>query len=131
MPVYRKAYKPPLPKRSRTLPIKGTGDDEGRYFHCWNCGFVCDSQRDELGGSDSSAGDDHTEYYRLAAPDSRIDTTGKDPAKHAVLGGCIGHYHVTMRIGADSEPKTVMHNHISDISRGCPFCGSTNWRGDY
>lgn len=131
MPTYRKPRRPPLRKESRTLPIHGTGDDEGRYFHCWNCGFVCDSQRDELGDSESEAGDDHTDFNNPIVPDPTVDTVGMNPAKQATLGGDIGHYHVAMEIGADSEPKKPYRIYTSDVSRGCPFCGSTNWRGDY
>jgi hypothetical protein len=28
-------------------------------------------------------------------------------------------------------PIPVYHYHKSNITAGCPFCGSTNWRGDY
>jgi hypothetical protein len=36
-----------------------------------------------------------------------------------------------MRKGADGESKTIVHDYKSNVSRGCPFCGTTNWRGDY
>ena len=127
MADYTRPYKKTLPKRSRTRPVKGRGDDRNRYFRCWNCGFICDSKRDELGDSDSWAGDDHTDYHSLA----QANPQGTGPDKVCCLGGDIGHYHVAMRIGADSEPKTIVHKLKSDVSRGCPFCGTTNWRGDY
>ena len=38
-----------LRKEKRTIPIRGIWEDKGKYFRCWNCGFVCDSQRDSLG----------------------------------------------------------------------------------
>ena len=127
MSVYRRPHKYHPPKRSRTLPIYGKGDDEGRYFHCWNCGFVCDSQRDELGDSDSSADVGYTDYNGVANEDPYTVNAGRV----ICLGGDIGHYHVAMRVGPDDEPKTIRHNLKSDISKGCPFCGTTNWRGDY
>lgn len=112
------------------MPVPGKGDDDGRYFRCWNCGFVCDSQRDELGDSESRGGDDHTNYYRYAQPDSSVSPT--DKTKKLCLAGPIGHYHTIMELGYDgSTPKTITHPIKSDVSRGCPFCGSTNWRGDY
>jgi hypothetical protein len=107
--------------------MRGKGEDEGRYFHCWHCGFVCDSKRDELGDSNSSSGDGHTDYNGPAKANPYDVNAG-----HVIcLGGDIGHYHVVMEIGADSEPKTIVHGHTTDISAGCPFCGSKNWRGDY
>lgn len=126
MATYRKPYRPPLPKRSRTLPIKGRGDDAGRYFHCWFCGFVCDSERDALGDSDSNSGVAHTDAMDLA-----VDNYSEGINK-SVLGGDINCFEVGMELGADgSTPKEVVHNHKCNIDSGCPFCGSKNWRGDY
>lgn len=109
------------------MPIYGRGDDQDKYFHCWNCDFVCDVNRDELGDSDSSSGVAHIEGVLPVgdfAPNGKADN-------HACLGGSTGHYHVAARIGADSNPKSVQRLYKSDISRGCPKCGSMNWRGDY
>ena len=127
MPSYTRPYKRSLKKRSRTLPVFGRGDDAGRYYRCWNCGFVCDVERDELGDADSTAGDDHTDINNLA----NANPYTNNAANHISLRTCVGHQYVAMRIGADGEPKTIVHLHTTDISRGCPFCGSTNWRGDY
>jgi hypothetical protein len=111
MGTYTKPRKVPLPKKSKTLPIYGTGDDEDRFFHCWFCGFVCDGWRDELGDSESEAGDDHTDYNSLANANPQLDGAGR----RACLGGDIGHYHVAMEIGADSNPKTIRHDLTSDV----------------
>ena len=127
MADYRRPHQKTIPKRSRTRPVKGRWGDKGRYFRCWNCGFVCDSKRDELGDADSNAGDDHTDFHSLA----QANPQSNGPDKIICLGGDIGHYHVAMEIGADSETKTIVHDYKSDVSRGCPFCGTTNWRGDY
>ena len=126
MTVYTRAYKRRLKKRSRTLPIPGRGEDEGKYFHCWNCHFVCDKDRDELGDSATRGGDHH-----LDAPNPIVNVPGGNTANQAVLGGSIGHYHVAAIVGPDSVPREVRHNFKSDVSKGCPQCGSTNYRGDY
>jgi hypothetical protein len=126
MPVYTRAHKRKLQKVSRTLPIFGKGDDDGKYFHCWHCGFVCDKDRDELGDSASKGGDKH-----LVALISIDNGPGGNTSNRATLGGCIGHYHVAAKIGPDGEPDGVKHNYMTNIIRGCPSCGSTNWRGDY
>ncbi len=127
MPVYTRAHKRKLRRESRTLPIFGKGDDAGRYFHCWHCGFVCDVERDALGDSDSSSGVNHTDGLNPVGDNAPGDSAGN----HATLGGDVGHYHVAARIGADDDPKSVERVYTPDISMGCPFCGSTNWRGDY
>ena len=109
------------------MPVFGKDDDQGRYYRCWNCGFVCDVERDALGDSDSTSGLAHKDAL---LPVGRFAPNGK-AANQACLGGDIGHYHVAARIGADSNPKSVEHIYKSDISYGCPNCGTTNWRGDY
>ncbi len=131
MPVYRTPKKIPLRRRSRTRPVKGTGDDEGKYYRCWNCGFVCDSSRDKSDGS--YAGDNHTTGYELAGQ--------KHFGKHEHLyigledrcyqGGPM-HIYVGMKLRAEGSTytETVYHNHKSDISHGCPFCGTTNYMGN-
>jgi len=126
MPRFTRPYSRSIKKRSRTLPIFGKGDDDSRYFRCWHCGFVCKVDRDELGDEESEAGDDHADINNLANADSYTNNA----ANHSSIRMCLGHY-VAMRIGADGNPKTIVHLHTSDVSRGCPFCGSTNWRGDY
>lgn len=85
-------------------------------------------ERDELGDSESSAGDDHTDYHNIA-PENPY--TNDSASKICCLGGSVGHYHVLMELGLDGEPINIVHDLTSDISRGCKFCGSTNWRGDY
>ena len=138
MAVYTRPHKRKLPKRSRTLPVYGEGDDEGKYFRCWNCGFICNVDRDELGDSDSYSGNAHKDYHENHhySADVNLDiTTGinlSEASKYACLGGDIEHYQVAQNIVTpDEEAKFVRHEYTSDISRGCPFCGSTNWRGDY
>lgn len=44
-----------LPKQSRTIALKGhpdhgDGQDNGKWFRCWNCGFICNKDREALGG---------------------------------------------------------------------------------
>jgi len=287
MPVYTRPHKRKLTKRSRTLPVYGEGADKGKYFRCWNCGWICNVDRDELGDSDSSAGDEHTDFHedhycstydqydgslspvgpelilnkgfeesdppddwtaansadldRHADPNTgtycleinenggnhpaalqtipvetgkqyrfsfyvkegtgtvyqaylydvenaanlysvgywgvgtaayvqkthistipvgcvtvivvlshavllgaattilfddvsfrRIIPSPRSASKYSTLGGDIGHHHVALNIVTpDGEPKLIRHKYTSDISRGCPFCGTLNWRGDY
>jgi len=282
MPVYTRPHKRKLAKRSRTLPVYGEGADKGKYFRCWNCGWVCNVDRDKLGDSDSGSGNEHTDYHEghlystydppagvlgpellsncsfetgdpptgwtagnsadldrhadpntgtycleinengAASPYTRQNCnviggeryrcsvfvkegTGTDwqirvrdnenavyvatiqgiatatysqqsvefvtlsgcsiigiilvhnvslgdgtnvlfddvslkkvhllpgnASRYAVLGGDIGHYHVALNIVTpDGEPELIRHKYTPDISIGCPFCGTLNWRGDY
>jgi hypothetical protein len=70
------------------MSIHGVREDADRYFHCWNCGFVCDSQRDSLG--------DRTGVYtlgRLADEDGYpiLDENGFDiypEDSDEIISGC-------------------------------------------
>ena len=130
MPIYKRARRVPLRKESRTLPIFGKGDEADRFFRCWHCGFICDVERDELGDSQSTAGDDHTDYHGLTT--IAADPGTSDPiARQICLGGNEHFQTLQSTKTLDGSKEQINHGHISDISRGCPSCGTTNWRGDY
>lgn len=112
-----------LPKESRTIPqegnrFRGNRLDFGIIFRCWHCGFLCRKDRETLEGSRGTAGDDH-EDYNLASDPSINNTLVVDGTQ------------VIMELGADGNPKEIMHNFKSVISKGCPQCGCTNWLGKY
>lgn len=120
-----------LPKESRTLPIKGNKDrgdgrDDGRYFECWNCGFICDIEGDSLGGPESGSG-----VALLNHSVTSYGYNGDPKTGFAVLGGSIEHFHVALEKDADGSPKEVLHSFSASDGIGCPFCHSLNWKGDY
>lgn len=127
MTYFRRRETRRLKKRSRTIPLKGFGRDEGRYFRCWNCGFICDVERDSLGGAASLDGVDHVNYS--------VPTYGAVPNEEgsglSVLGGNIEHFHVSSELDSSGNPKKPLHQFQVTITGGCPFCGTLNWRGDY
>lgn len=125
--MMRRPTPPKFPRRSRTLPLKGTGDDAGKWYRCWYCGFICNVERDELGDSDSSSGVGHIDYHSQAF--GNMDATDS-LNRVAVIGGPL-HVFALMELDADGSAKGIRHDFKSDISTGCPFCGSKNWRGDY
>jgi len=65
-----------LPKQKKTISVLGHLEDEGKYYRCWNCGFVNHVQRNAIGvGSGAS-----TEAY--------VDTDGVTKYKSIVTAGC-------------------------------------------
>lgn len=122
-------------KQSRTLPVIGKGDDAGKYFRCWNCGFVCNVERDELGDRESTDGISYSIY------DQKYSTDGSDTFGSSIHGdndniallsmSVLGKGHICLENGADGEPKEIYQNWKPEIDSGCPLCGTKNWRGDY
>jgi len=87
----RKNYRSRIRKESRTIPLygdadRGNGLDDGRYFRCWNCGFICNIDRDALGGSESRDG---ISYEDFPIPVYGADTAVQN-SEIARLGGSIG-----------------------------------------
>ena len=119
-----------LRKDSRTIPrhgdpVQGDGRDDRRFWTDWHCGFVCDIERDALGDSQTRNG--------VTFEDLPIPALGRDqdPFTGIVVLGGIGHIQVALENGSDGTPKTIRHDLRPVASRGCPFCGTMNWRGDF
>lgn len=115
-----------LPKESRTIPLdgsneRGNGLDYHRFYRCWHCGFICDIDRDTLGGSKSLSG----VGYEAASSEA-------DPYNNnvGVLGGP-DETVVSLALDSAGNPKEVYHTFKPVISGGCPLCGTTNWLGRY
>lgn len=124
-------HKHSTPSDSRTLPIygdpiSGDGLDAGKYYRCWNCGFVCNVDRDALGDAQSRDGVAIKGFIETPERD------GQGPLAHiSVLGDSINHYHVAMENGVDGQPKAIRHSQVAQDGSGCPHCMTRNWKGDY
>ena len=125
-----------IPRQSRTIPIEGFGEDDGKFFTCWYCGFTCNKDRDSLGDSESGSGENHESfvvpYDTGILAEYGVAGDGTTPlARLALLGGEITHFQLAMENGQYGTPKSVGEplHHTNGI--GCPQCNSLNWRGDY
>ena len=145
------SYRTRHDKRVRPVKSSPSADtearsDEGKYFRCWNCGFICDKERDALGKDMRSR--DSSEYYDQYYPqsiqgdrsttltdyqlslegitDSENDASpraGIAFARLAMLrGGAI-----VMESSADGTAKTIRLTYKPKNEGGCPFCGTTNY----
>jgi hypothetical protein len=113
-----------LPKQRRTIPLKSSDRasgreviDAGRYFRCWNCGFICDVERDAL--SDLGNGSNP-----VAVPEVSTGFTyaeGEDANKIVLY---------KVRLSAtDSSGDPVGIQHSFRVSgTGCPLCFTRAWK---
>jgi hypothetical protein len=90
-----------LPKRKRVVKIHGAFEDKGKYFYCWNCGVICDVDRNAGAEGYGGVATAFTESYTKTVEDD---------------------YHMT---GEGSVTHTYIPYEVA-ISRGCWFCGATN-----
>ncbi len=125
---YSKYKNRKLPKQSRTIPVKGYAEAKGRFYRCWNCGFVCDIKRDDLGDSQSMDG---VTYENYSVPSQGSQDSSSSLNSLAILDGGIEHFQVALKEQADGTAQPIYHRFVAVISHGCPFCGTLNWKGDY
>lgn len=141
---------------SRTIPLRGTGEDEGEWFTCWYCGWTNKVGRNALGGSDSRDGINSINEFLtgttitgfgvggfgsgsfggvatiiLNAPGA---TPGEVRSSMAVLDGDIGNYTVALKL--DSNGNTVLPDVCEPTvydsqGNGCSLCHSLNWMGQF
>lgn len=69
-----------LRRDKRTLSLYGEKDDGGKYYRCWNCGFICNIERDQL----AQGNYDHGGVVTAAFTDTDLTTSYKP----VVTGGC-------------------------------------------
>ena len=124
-------------KEFRNRPIPGHRDygdglDEGKYFHCSNCGFVCDIDRDALGGPESRSGATYAQAEKVYSEDappfySGIDGQNKTTPLVPLLK--LRSAQIVMKALADGTEATIRRTWYNDGGTGCPFCHSLNWDG--
>lgn len=112
--------------RNRTIPLKsGDADalnrtliDAGKYYRCWNCGFICDIDRDQLAVVNGPNGADIVDYQVPSYPGMNTFTVFDD--EFTVLK-------------TESDGETVVDIRydfeIGSGSIGCPNCRKLNWDG--
>ena len=154
----RKNYSSRIRKESRTIllygdPDRGNGLDDGRYYRCWNCGFICNIDRDALGGQESRDGISYEAFTldtdpslnsisRLGgsfspstiSPKERVGGTTERGTgfigRLAIMSG--NPSFITLAIGNTIDGIQLEPYYIKPVvNSGCPFCGSLNWKGDY
>lgn len=103
-------------KDSRTKKVHGTNDDAGKWYRCWNCDFLCNEDRDDLGGAADKDGVVHT-------------VQASTPYRVGIYTATLRSNTNTFAVVNPSQQAQNIHTPLSNS--GCPFCGCRNWRGDY
>lgn len=85
--------------------------------------MACNDKTDEL--------DDGATRMQNSYEDFALQSYGAlEGNANPVLGG-IFHTFVAVQAGADGSNLPVVHYHDIVDTKGCPNCGTTNWRGDF
>lgn len=121
-------------KRRNKLPrdirakflVDETSTDNGVFYHCGNCGFLCNDKRDSLGGNNSGSAINHSDFTTQSA-----GIMPGVPQTAITFVACVQTSIAGVALNSSGNAKTVVHNHRAVVSGGCPLCGSLNWRGDF
>jgi len=122
-------------KESRTIPVygsfeRGGGEDANKWFRCWNCGFLCNVERDAQGDSQSRSGVVHEDYAQQPDPGygyPQRETNILANNQTATVDGLVASKLDSAGDAAVAK-NAIM---VSSNSRGCPFCHTLNWMGKY
>ncbi len=120
-----------IPREARTTLVWDEravhrGDKEnGEFYKCWNCGFICHDKVHALGGSKSGDAITHLDF---STPSIGI-VPGVAGSAISVLGD-VQKSVASLALNSSGGTKTVLHSHRT-TGGGCPLCHSLNWRGDF
>jgi hypothetical protein len=113
-----------LSKQRKTIPLPATDRtsgrdriDSGRYYRCWNCGFICDVDLNALSEQGNGS---YPEAYTDAA--SETGAYGGYGSPIITIDG-----DTLPKSDADGNPVTVVHKFEAG-GTGCPLCFTRSWK---
>ena len=99
------------PHKKRTIRVYGSGEDSGKWYKCWNCGFINNIDRNAVGDGDGRS------YFIGILPNE----TNKNVGFEMSVSG----KDVLMSANPTGQEK---HNIGMQAIAGCSFCGCMNYR---
>jgi len=101
-----------IPRQKRTIRVYGEGTDSGKYYRCWNCGFICNVERDSLGDRPSTTGYGGIVYVPYGAPAdiAAVNVHNNGEIINIITTGSRG------------------YGYLPVVEAGCPLCGTLNWK---
>jgi hypothetical protein len=146
-----------LPRQKRTIPIHGAvsyvdgrpvKDQSNVFFRCWNCGFICRTDRDKLGDGEGFVIEDQADVLTGSQTVITGGTAATNTEQFSVLNMGASAYEFPqgnalqdvscslednktihlMQLDSEGNPFTVMHNFSTKVTSGCPFCGCRQYK---
>jgi len=127
-----------LPRQKRTIKIFGAAayidgrvvkDQSSNLFKCWNCGFICNTDRDKLGDGVGYRIEDQVDTSPLDLAAAALQYPQSNASEKAII---ISVDEITppllMQLDSEGNPVTIMHNLSQVVYEGCPMCGSKAYK---
>lgn len=109
-----------LPVRKRPRQIWGADSLSNKRWKCWVCGFIANSDRDKVG--------DGVGYHSADIVDPGLLNLGTGDRKDVTLSIDNSSTIHLSRQRTEGDPTATVGNFTQQVSSGCPFCGSKNYR---
>lgn len=111
------------PRLKRRIRVEGSFEDRGKWSRCWRCGFILNADRDFSGSEDGGS-------YSTVAIIPASSPVGGGDEKSAILSAdifpSIGSVTNQNRFDVDGDFIPYYEPQLTQVSQGCPFCGTTN-----
>jgi len=108
---YNEIKRSKIPHAKRKIKLRGSGEDDGKFYRCWNCGFTNDIDRNAVGDSDGVT------YTIGTLPNEQNVNKGYEVSNSG-----------DVVLVEDSPVFSERHNIGASAHSGCALCGSMNYR---
>lgn len=127
-----------LPKEKRIRRIFGTAsyingqvvkDQSNNMFRCWNCGFICNTDRNKLGDGVGYVIEEVPDFpFILNLGASAYEFPQSNGIQDISLSLESNDTPHLMQLNSDRGPVEPMRNFVTTIISGCPNCGCKNYK---
>jgi len=135
---YRKYDTRRLPKEKRTISLFGATsyingrvvkDQSNVFYRCWNCGFVCRTDRDQLGNGEGFYITDEADKYSYNQGAAAFQYPCSNASEQAIqIVVRTPSTVMMMQLDDLGKPVTIEHNNIQVVTSGCPACGCRQYK---
>lgn len=123
---HAKYHRNRVPRKKRALQIYGEGGDTGKWYKCWYCGFINNIDRNQV--ADEFTAENGSQSLVLEYDGFSPNTFGMEDARYTVLTIDNAQSVSLMELDGAGDIKPIYAPRYPNVTRGCSFCGSTNYR---
>jgi hypothetical protein len=115
-----------VPRKKRAIALYGEGSYRGKWWRCWNCGFINSIDRAQI--ADSYVGGDSYSVVESVDDLSIYGMGGADTTLYYTLTIDNPSSMNLMKVDATGAVINPQHSSYAKIVGGCAYCGCKNWR---
>ena len=119
--IYRRSH---LNHDRKRIAVYGEGEDANKLFKCWNCGAICNIDREKLSQEQHSRGG----VGVLDAPEVSLGLQSVGEPSLNMMA-VLDDFHTILLNGQSGDPiSDYRHNLYPEVGIGCWFCSCRNYK---